>query len=175
MGGDATSYGLIGAVVQATCDSGAVRHGAECFNSYFPQELDEEYLAVWDGFTEKEGKPWAYLDEAELRHFLLARIGEGYAFPLNSVWPVRDDGWFDLFMALLVSPQGPAVCKAWYPEGSGLIQLIEEIHNDFPEGFSIVVPEKGRTERSISNFEIFKVAKQQIWYWKWLGKIGCKI
>lgn len=87
---------------------GAVRHGAECFNFYFPQEprfflgggdashdiadfvrlcmaagrgypaihtwrygsflvvsqeLDSEYLIIWDGF---EGKPWSYRNSAGL-------------------------------------------------------------------------------------------------------------
>ena len=41
--GDPTSYGLIGAIVDAMRVCGAVRHGAECFN-YFPQELDAEFV-----------------------------------------------------------------------------------------------------------------------------------
>ena len=49
--GDATSYRLCGDAVKATLSSGAVRHGAECFNFYFPQELDDEYLVVWEGLT----------------------------------------------------------------------------------------------------------------------------
>ncbi|CAE7665040.1 pkaR, partial [Symbiodinium pilosum] len=53
--GDPTSYGLIEQVIKATQVSGAVRHGAECFNFFFPQELDTEYLIVWHGFS---GKPW---------------------------------------------------------------------------------------------------------------------
>ena len=35
--GDPTSYALIGDVVGCTAACGAVRHGAECFNFYFPQ------------------------------------------------------------------------------------------------------------------------------------------
>ena len=31
-------------------EAGAVRHGAECFNFYFPQELDREYLVIYEGF-----------------------------------------------------------------------------------------------------------------------------
>ena len=38
--GDPTSYRLVEEVVKATSISGAVRHGAECFNFYFPQEFD---------------------------------------------------------------------------------------------------------------------------------------
>ena len=35
--------------------SQAVRHGAESFNFYFPQDLDPEYLVVWDGY---DGLQW---------------------------------------------------------------------------------------------------------------------
>merc|ERR1711933_638249 len=91
--GDPTSYRLVEAVVRATQECGAIRHGAECFNFYFPQELDNEFLVVWEGFHEKAGKPWDYKDAAELRSFLLDRIRDGYAFPLNPVWPLRDQGW----------------------------------------------------------------------------------
>ena len=34
---------------------GAVRHGAECFNFYFPQELDPEFLVVWSKEVAKDG------------------------------------------------------------------------------------------------------------------------
>ncbi len=42
----------------ATADSGAVRHGAECYNFWFPLELDPEYLVIWAGFPDK---PWEYM------------------------------------------------------------------------------------------------------------------
>ena len=38
------------AAVKALRSSGAVRHGAECFNFHFPQELDTEFLVCWAGF-----------------------------------------------------------------------------------------------------------------------------
>ena len=40
---------MVAKVVDATISCGAVRHGAECFNFYFPQDLDDEFLVVWDG------------------------------------------------------------------------------------------------------------------------------
>ncbi|CAE7035109.1 PKAR [Symbiodinium sp. CCMP2592] len=121
--GDPTSYQLIADVVAETAPCGAVRHGAECSNFYFPQaglpraaagralpaelqsafatrrsqELDDEFLVVWHGFNEMHGKPWDYKDESSLRAFLLERIAEGYSFPLNPVWPLRDKGWFEVF------------------------------------------------------------------------------
>lgn len=130
--GDATSYRLIKSVVEATKESGAVRHGAECFNYWFPQELDESYLVIWQEF---EDKPWTHMSECELREFLLDRINEGFTFPLNPIWPVRDQGWYDVFEALR---QGYA-CKqsfnAWYPPDSGIVQKIQDIHSKFPSGF----------------------------------------
>ena len=39
--GDPTSVRLTEAVVHTTVACGAVRHGAESFNYYFPQELDQ--------------------------------------------------------------------------------------------------------------------------------------
>ena len=40
--GDPTSSMLISDVVDCTASCGAVRHGAECYNFYFPQDLDDE-------------------------------------------------------------------------------------------------------------------------------------
>merc|ERR1712113_322458 len=114
--GDATSYAFIKNVVESTKESGAVRHGAECFNFYFPQELDEDYLVVWEGFD--EGKNWEYMSEDEMRAFLIKRVTEGYSFPVNPVWPVRDPGWYEVFEALRNHEQCKEVIKAWYPPGS---------------------------------------------------------
>lgn len=63
-------------VIAETAPCGAVRHGAECCNLYFPQELDDEYLIVWQGFS---GKPWDYKTEAKPRTFDLrsSRAGDG--------------------------------------------------------------------------------------------------
>ena len=40
--GDVTSVQLIQEVVHVTASCGAIRHGAECFNFYFPQAQREE-------------------------------------------------------------------------------------------------------------------------------------
>jgi len=132
--GDPTSYRLIQDVVAETAACGAIRHGAECCNYYFPQELDEEYLVVWHGFPDK---PWSYISEKGLRDFLLERIGEGYCFPLNPVWPVRDPGWYEILMALRKKEEAKAAMLAWYPSQAGILDLIDEIHDRFPEGFKL--------------------------------------
>jgi len=122
--------------VQATSSTGAVRHGAECFNFCFPQELDDQYLIVWEGFACTAGVPWEYRSEPETRNFLKGRISEGFCFPLNPIWPVRDPGWWDLFEALRNSRHGLEAMRAWYRlPYSGLCGLMDEIHAAHPDGF----------------------------------------
>jgi len=138
--GDATSCWLIKAIAAATRKTGAVRHGAECFNYSFPQELDDEYLIVWEGFQMLPGcqrdPPWKYMKMDDLHHFLFERIAEGYSFPLNPVWPVRDEGgWFEVHMQLMRSEASKGPCDAWYPQGSGIREKIAKIHERFPRGF----------------------------------------
>ena len=129
--GDPTSYKLIEEVVKATSISGAVRHGAECFNFYFPQEFDSEYLIVWHGFS---GKPWAYCDMAGLQAFLKERIKDGFCFPLNPVWPVRDPAWYEIFSSLCEGDAGK--CSAsWFLPDKRVVECIESIHASFPAGF----------------------------------------
>eukprot|EP00929_Paragymnodinium_shiwhaense_P079862 TRINITY_DN4162_c0_g1_i1.p1 TRINITY_DN4162_c0_g1~~TRINITY_DN4162_c0_g1_i1.p1 ORF type:complete len:941 (+),score=242.83 TRINITY_DN4162_c0_g1_i1:112-2934(+) len=133
--GDATSYRLVGEIVKATSESGAVRHGAECFNFFFPQELDENYLVVWEGFMEDGGKPWDYMDEPQVRTFLLERAEEGYAFPLNPVWPVRDRGWSEVLESLLQSPACKAANDSWYGSDGKMLERINALQKAYPLGF----------------------------------------
>jgi len=141
--GDPTSYRLIGDVVTATLSCGAVRHGAECFNFYFPQELDASYLVVWEGFPDA---PWDYKDEKMLRSFLLERCEEGFVFPLNPVWPVRDKGWYQVLQALKDNPETCSSLAAWDPPGAGIMDAIEEIHAANPDGFVV----QGQEELCVS-------------------------
>jgi len=134
--GDSTSHGLVEAAVNATMDLGAVRHGAECFNYYTPQELDDGYLVIWEGFDDK---PWTHLREGDLRDWLLERVKEGFSFPLNPVWPVRDDGWFAVWEALWRQSNIQDTCQAWYPPESGIKEKVEAIHRQFPQGFQRVI------------------------------------
>lgn len=130
--GDPTSYYLVNAVIDATCDTGAVRHGAECFNYLFPQELDDEYLVVWDGFL---GASWEYLAEDDLRDFLIQRANEGYVFPLNPVWLIRDVDWYEVYQALLEQPEGQTMLDHYFPVNSGLRERIQSVHERFPDCF----------------------------------------
>jgi len=131
--GDPTSYAWCGDIVETTIGCGAVRHGAECFNFVFPQELDPEFLIVWDGFT--EGQPWRYLPELELVDFLIARAKEGYAFPMNPVWPIRNKGWMEVLKTQLKNPVSAKILESWFLQKLKVQDRIEELHAAFPEGF----------------------------------------
>jgi hypothetical protein len=148
--GDATSYRLIESVIRATHESGAVRHGSECFNFYFPQELDDDYLVIWEGFDDNLGKPWDYMAEDELRDFLEERIDEGYTFPMNPVWALRDCGWFELWDQMSESDACTQNMEAWYP--GNIASLIREAHEEFPDGFECdhsEYPSEGRVRTEV--------------------------
>jgi len=150
--GDPTSCRLIGDIVTCTSDCGAIRHGAECFNYYFPQELDDEYLVVWDGFQEE--KPWAYKTETTMREFLLERLEDGFCFPMNPVWPVRDKGWWDVWEKNLEVT--PASCvAAWYSKKLGVMDIMNRIRASCPQGFiqSADVAEAAKKKEEKNNVE----------------------
>jgi hypothetical protein len=46
--GDPKSYQIIQVAVSRLQESGCVRHGAECFNWFFPQEIDDKLLVISD-------------------------------------------------------------------------------------------------------------------------------
>eukprot|EP00913_Durusdinium_trenchii_P024465 g22967.t1 len=87
--------------------------------------------------------------------------------PLNPVWCVRDQGWYDVLEAQISNDACKKIMEAWYPEGSGILEKIEEfraffeserpnpfgsrmvtyeLHKEFPNGFQTGLPpgEEGR-------------------------------
>jgi len=130
--GDATSYGVVEDLVKSLEMCGAVRHGAECFNWYFPQDLDTEFLVIWDGFG--ASTPWKYLSESDLRAFLMERIAGEFSFPMNPAWVVRDKGWHDVLQAQRDSPASQGAISCWYPPASGILEKIDKIHAAHPQG-----------------------------------------
>merc|ERR1719330_1625563 len=130
--GDPTSIRLIEAVCGATKECGAIRHGAECFNWLLPQEMEEDFLVVWDRFDDK---PWRYKSQGELISFLLERIEQGYSFPLHPVWVVRDPGWYQVYDALQKSPAAQGPLQAWFPPQSGIREKVDSIHKALPDGW----------------------------------------
>mmetsp|Transcript_44833 Transcript_44833/g.104700 ORF Transcript_44833/g.104700 Transcript_44833/m.104700 type:complete len:828 (-) Transcript_44833:166-2649(-) len=161
--GDDTSVRLIGDVVKVTASCGAIRHGAECFNFYFPQELDDEFLVIWDGYQDP---PWRPLKEAELRKFLMERADEGYCFPLNPVWPIRDQGWYEVLDTLRKrqDPQIVQNLQGWFSEEA--LKRIDEIHLEFPDGFSASAMKRaGSTVANLQDFtgeEMADFAREEV-------------
>ena len=133
--GDPMSYLIMEKAVQALTTDGAVRHGAECFNYYFPQELDDEFLVISDKFGQI---PWKYMDQEELQEFLMARVDDGFTFPLNPKWVLCDPGWKPLYDKLLMCNASEDVRNSmdiWFPKDSGVREQIEELCSKYPYGF----------------------------------------
>jgi len=141
--GDPKSYGITEQAVSRLKRTGAVRHGAECFNYYFPQELDEEFLIVSDSF---KPVPWKYVGFEELQEFLKDKIDNGFTMPLNPKWILCDPGWKDVFDKLKASrmPNVQESLNVWYPKHAGICEMIERIFARHPRGFQTNRQEGGQ-------------------------------
>lgn len=132
---DPKSYSIIQNAVERLIQDGAVRHGAESFNYYFPQEIDNHFLVIFDGFG---AVPWRYMNQTELLQFLGERVDDGFSFPLNPKWVLCDGpGWKDLYDRLIASDKEDIVnsMNIWFPEHLEIRKRIEEIAAKHPEGF----------------------------------------
>ena len=117
---------------------GAVRHGAECFNYYFPQELDDQFLVISDEFVDDGCKlRWKYVDQSELQKILKSMITRGYTFPLNPKWVLCDKGWKEVYDQLFASQASNVQdsLNCWFPPKSGVRELIEKVHTRHRNGF----------------------------------------
>lgn len=100
--GDPTSYSLMEDAIERLANVGPVRHGAECFNYFFPQDLDEEYLVICDALPGKVS--CKYMGVEGLLEYLSNKIDEGFAFPLNPKHILCDaGGWKELYDKLMKS------------------------------------------------------------------------
>mmetsp|Transcript_75856 Transcript_75856/g.180198 ORF Transcript_75856/g.180198 Transcript_75856/m.180198 type:complete len:772 (+) Transcript_75856:158-2473(+) len=131
--GDPTSSEIMRKAVEKLKMTGAIRHGAECFNYYFPQELDTQFLVIYHGYTRV---PWRYLSLDELLVFLKKMIGIGYTFPLNPKWILCDLGWYEVFECLLEQDWAREALHAWFPPHSNLIERMCSIHARYPHGLT---------------------------------------
>ncbi|KAL7486263.1 hypothetical protein ACHAW6_011860, partial [Cyclotella cf. meneghiniana] len=168
--GDPTSYTLIEAAVyrsKSTC--GAVTHGPECFNFFFPQDIDPELLVIFPG-----NKKWRYVTQGELQSILIQKIKEGFTMPLNPKWILCDPGWIEVFVELLKS-QHPGVRNSmnmWFPPKSGLRERIIGINKKHPGGFISDDKNKFSVSIAVQEYERFLVlqrAKQKcrgFLYWR---------
>jgi hypothetical protein len=129
---DPTSYKIMSGAVARLNTNGAVRHGPECFNYGFPQDLDDHFLVICDSFP---GVPWRYANPEELVDILIERIDRGFTFPLNPKWILCDPGWRQVYERLMASSQ-PNVQQSmdvWYPPE--IRRRIDEISSKYPDGF----------------------------------------
>ena len=134
--GDPQNYAIMEQATEKLNLTGAVRHGAECFNYYFPQDLDDEYLIVDDQLTKSEGKPYLYVSREQLKIFLLERIAKGFCFPLNPKWVLCDpEYWWAIYEAMLSSPAAAQALECWLPQSSELRGKIAQVHAQHPDGF----------------------------------------
>ena len=127
--GDPISYSIVTNAVERLGQSGAVRHGAECFNYFFPQDLDDEFLVVSESIGDGN-VPWKYVGVDELLEILAAKIDEGFCFPLNPKWILMDPGFMQLYNKLIKSPlkNVQMAMDIWFPPESGLREDIERIY-----------------------------------------------
>ena len=149
--GDEMHYSMIKYASEATKLSGAVRHAAECYNFYWPQDLDDEFLVVWQGF---KGTPWRHFNPKQLREFLTARAADGFVFPLNPKWLLCDEGWYDVYQAMLKTPDGREAINAWVP--AHIQKQIAAIRQEYPTGFQRV-GDKADVEEEPVDFEILQL------------------
>merc|ERR1712150_38764 len=114
---------------------GAVRHGSECFNYYFPQELDDEFLVISHDLP--GDLRWRYVDKKGLQDVMLKQIDLGYTFPINPKWILCDRGWKSIYDKLMASQRANVQesLQIWYPKETGIREKIEEIYNRYPNGF----------------------------------------
>lgn len=138
--GDPKSYSIMEEAAKRLIQTGAVRHGSECFNYYFPQEIDDMFLVISDTLSPV---PWKYVNVEDLQAVLSEKIAEGFVFPLNPKWILCDPGWKKLYDELMESTALYADLSrdVWFPPYSGVRQKIEEIHKQHPKGFQ---PRVGR-------------------------------
>mmetsp|Transcript_11094 Transcript_11094/g.24444 ORF Transcript_11094/g.24444 Transcript_11094/m.24444 type:complete len:1454 (-) Transcript_11094:1412-5773(-) len=167
--GDPKSYAIMKYAVQRLEEFGAVRHGAECFNFYFPQELDDEFLVIGGNLG---GAKYKYMKLNELQDFLFGTIDLGFTFPLNPKWVLCDEGWKAIWDKLTgsVHPNVQLSINAWYPPGSGLKERIEDIHKQYPEGFQSDLSgrKKGtqawdEAEIALDRYQRIQRAKRKLW------------
>jgi len=132
--GDPKSTSIMEHAALKLKSTGAVRHGSECFNYQFPQEIDEMFLLISDTL---KPVPWKYVNVKDLQAILSQKIAEGFVFPLNPKWILCDPGWKKIYDDLLASDALYADLSkdVWFPPYSGIRERIDEIHKTHPNGF----------------------------------------
>jgi hypothetical protein len=131
--GDPISYYIMGHAVARLEEDGSVRHGAECFNYTFPQDLDDKFFVI----SSQTRKLALELDREELVTFLSRKADEGYMFPLNPKWVLCDLGFKSIYDKLMANKETKAqiAMNTWFPPETGVREMIEAIHKKHPDCF----------------------------------------
>jgi len=148
------SIGIVQNAAERLAMTGAVRHGSECFNYYFPQQLDEEFLVIYDSPRDDGcGIKWEYVDVNGLQQILKNKIDDGFCFPLNPKWVLCDPGWYCIYEKLLASKRRyvQESLNVWFPPESGVREQIERIHLNHPDGFQRRSRELNDVKESLSH------------------------
>jgi len=134
--GDPKSYEIFEVAASRLQDTGCVRHGAECFNWWFPQDIDDELLVVSDTLDLPGGVKWMYVNPTQLQEILLEKIDEGFSFPINPKWVLCDPGWRRVYDKLLASRKANVQdsLDCWFPPGTGIREEIDRIYKNHPYG-----------------------------------------
>ncbi|KAL7536456.1 hypothetical protein ACHAXR_010710 [Thalassiosira sp. AJA248-18] len=142
---DPRSYKIMSGAVHRLKSNGAVRHGPECFNYGFPQDLDDQYLVISDTFP---GVPWRYANSEQLIDILSEKVDQGFTFPLNPKWILCDPGWKLVYDKLLASekPNVQDSMAIWYP--ATVRSNIQDISARFPHGFVDSLKSAGAADQS---------------------------
>jgi len=158
--GDPTSYRLMEGTIQRLTHDGAVRHGAECFNYYFPQEMDEQFLIISSSIP----VCWKYVNKDELIDFLCERASEGFTFPLNPKWILCDKGMKRVYDRLMASdcPIVQESLDVWYPKQSGVRAQIERVHMQKPNGYIRCMEEMSDSQSLESSTHLIDLAQHEL-------------
>lgn len=163
--GDKVSYSILeGAVARFVNKNknGAIRHGAECFNYYFPQEIDDHFLVVSDALPGKVR--FKYVSNSELIDLICERIDDGFCFPLNPKWIIADKGWKRVYDKMLHTnlPLVQRALDSWYPRNSGIREQFEAIHVRFPNGFERINEEGRSAETQDEGMDAMNLASDEL-------------
>ena len=121
--------------------------GPECFNYYFPQDLDDDYLVVSDSLDGPV--PWKKVKLGELQDILCTAIDDGFTFPINPKWVLVDPGWKRVYDRLINSKSSNVQesLSVWFPPGSGLQERIQSISCKYPSGCVAFSKESGSKDK----------------------------
>merc|ERR1712060_855571 len=167
--GDPKSYEIMEVAVSRLQETGCVRHGPECFNWFFPQDIDEELLVISDTLETPGNVKWMYVNPQQLQEILIQKIDQGFTFPINPKWVLCDPGWRRVYDKLRASrkPNVQDSLNCWFPPGTGIREKIEFVSVKHPLGFEASGTRKDKGTEVLDKMEHQLETYRKIQkYWK---------